>query len=350
MRSDPAFTGLASMPTIVALCPYCQRGGVRAPETRIGSPATCPNCGSLFTVVPQEKDETPNAAIETRPHAAASAKTEESPVLPQSASPASKRESDPAFTGSLIALTLFGLGVVGTQFPFGRFIGLGLCGAGLLLALICLLAEGRARKFAGAAAGLNLVSVALLALVPGWLGFLPKFEEDNPAMPKGPHSIGLNSNEIVPGDRTDAGKAAYANGDVRIGVRASVQPVDLVGPNNATHRGRENVLKLHLTITNSGVERRIPLSGWAAGSAGEGVQLADPAGTALKVKVFEAGWRPAGFDKVDGLFPGKSVEVILLFDPPLSSKGKRVEFLNLDLPGNGVGQVEPIQFKLPGPF
>lgn len=340
------------MATIVALCPYCKRGGVRAPEKVIGSAATCPNCGSQFTVVPQEKDESPNAALETRPHPVSSAKTEESPVLPQGSPPAagSKRENDPAFTGSLIALTLFGLGVVGTQFPFGRFIGLGLCGLGMLLALICLLAEGRARKFAVAAVGLNVVSVALLALVPGWLGFLPNFKEDNPAMPKGPHSIGLNSNEIVPGDRTDAGKAAYANGDVRIGARAFVQPVDLVGPNNAVRRSRENVLKLHLTITNSGVERRIPLTGWAVGSAGDGVQFVDPAGKSLKTRTLEAGWRPAGSEKIDGLFPGKSAEVILLFDPPASSESKRVEFLNLDLSGSGVGQVEPIRFKMPGPF
>ena len=34
------------MATIVALCPYCRRGGVRAPERIIGSVATCPKCGT----------------------------------------------------------------------------------------------------------------------------------------------------------------------------------------------------------------------------------------------------------------------------------------------------------------
>src|SRR5258707_15159474 len=98
------------MATIVALCPYCQRGGVRAPERIIGSVATCPNCGSQFTVVP--KEDAPAAASETRPFPAASAVTEESPVLPtrsSSAAPDSDRR-DPAFTLSLIAFIAFGLG------------------------------------------------------------------------------------------------------------------------------------------------------------------------------------------------------------------------------------------------
>ena len=340
------------MATIVALCPYCRRGGVRAPERIIGSVATCPKCGSQFTIVPKEdaEDLTPGPTGDTRPHAVASDGTETSPVLPPGQHADEPERTDPAFAGSMIALIFFGLGVLATQFPFGRWIGLGLCGAGLLLALVCLLGEGRARWFAAGGTVLNAIAVALLALVPTWLGFQVNFDEIDPARPKGAHSISMNTNDLAVADRTDAGKAVYANSDVRIGVKAFTMPLELTGPNGAIRRTRENVLKLTIGITNNGVERRILLTGWAAGTPGEDVHLTDPSGNAIKVKVLEAGWKPTGFEKSEGVFPGKTAETVLLFEPPASTKTKRIEYLNLDLPGTGVGLLEPIRFKIPGPF
>lgn len=335
------------MTTIVALCPYCRRGGVRAPERIIGSVATCPKCGSQFTIVPKEQAE--DLTPDTRPFTVASDVTEPSPVLPAPAASEPHEGRDAAFSTSLIASTLFGLGVVATQFPFGRFIGLGLCGLGLLLSLIALLGEGLARKIGAAAAGLNLIAIALLAFMPTWLGYDPKFNEESAALPKGPHSLSLSTNDVAASDRTDASKALHANADVRIGVRAFVQPIDLIGPKGENRRTRENVLQLQLGITNAGVERRIALSGWAAGNS-DGIELTDPSGTPLKVKSLEAGWKPAGFEKTEGVFPGKTAELVLLFEPPTSTKAKRIDYLNLDLPGAAVGLVEPIRFKIPGPF
>jgi hypothetical protein len=339
------------MATIVALCPYCRRGGVRAPERSIGSLTTCTKCSRQFTIVPKEQAEdlTPGPVSEPKPVVVAPVAAEPSPV-PIAATPNQPvSERDPAFTLCLIAFTCFGLGVVATQFPFGRWIGLGLCGLGLLLGLGCLLAEGRVRKFGAAAAGLNLIAVLLLAIVPDWLGFTPQLD-DSDGLLKGSHSISLNTNDIQTAGRIDAGKAVYANDDVRIGVRTAVQPLELVGPNGAMRTTRERVLKVQIAIANAGVQRRIPLLGWAAGNPGESVQLTDPAGTPLKVKALDAGWKPAGFEKSEGIFPGKSAEVVLLFEPPASSKTKRIDYLNLELPGSGVGLIDPIRFTLPGPF
>src|SRR5262245_53803782 len=42
------------MPKIIAICPYCRRGGVRAQATAIGASAHCPKCKSSFTVLPED--------------------------------------------------------------------------------------------------------------------------------------------------------------------------------------------------------------------------------------------------------------------------------------------------------
>lgn len=343
------------MTTIVARCPYCRRGGVRAPERSIGSITKCSKCGSQFTIVPKEHSEdlrpaSADAETDTKPVVEVAALTKSSPALPEHAETEPRAEREVAFTTSLIAGTLFGLAVVVAAFiPYGRFIGLGLCGLGLLLALVALLGEGLARKIGAAAAGLNLLAVLLLSLAPSWLGYDPSFDADQTALPKGPHSISLSSNDITSSDRTDASKAIHANGDVRVGVRVSVQPLELSGPKGETRRTRENVLTLHIGITNAGVERRIPFTAWALGNP-DGVQFTDPSGKPLKVKSLDSGWKPAGFEKSEGVFPGKSADVILTYEPPASTKTQRVEYLDLELPGAGVGVVEPIRFRIPGPF
>ncbi|MBX9626299.1 MAG: hypothetical protein K2X82_21045, partial [Gemmataceae bacterium] len=81
---------------IVALCPYCRAGGVRAPESAVGSSATCPNCKSNFTVIPTDdpvkevaqpaRPQAPRPAVdETREHSSPVDVTEPSPVLPADA-------------------------------------------------------------------------------------------------------------------------------------------------------------------------------------------------------------------------------------------------------------------------
>lgn len=53
------------MATIVAICPYCRAGGVRAPQASVGASATCPKCKSSFTVMPS--DGLPGWAKEPQP-------------------------------------------------------------------------------------------------------------------------------------------------------------------------------------------------------------------------------------------------------------------------------------------
>lgn len=89
------------MPTIIAICPYCRSGGVRAAANAIGANATCPKCKNSFTVLPEKNlpewaaNANPNVnsfsaptgersklAEETRSTAHMPDVTEPSPVLP----------------------------------------------------------------------------------------------------------------------------------------------------------------------------------------------------------------------------------------------------------------------------
>src|SRR5206468_2769689 len=126
---------------IVATCPYCRAGGVRAPDHAAGLSATCPKCKSSFTIIPDvglpgwSKGDSPSIpppaapprpVEETGPHAAADDVTEPSPVLtadpPRSVSPGSRpglakarlakaglaKAAPPGLVVSLVAVTVFG--------------------------------------------------------------------------------------------------------------------------------------------------------------------------------------------------------------------------------------------------
>jgi len=36
---------------ILAICPYCREGKVRAPDRAVGLSATCPKCFNCFTII-----------------------------------------------------------------------------------------------------------------------------------------------------------------------------------------------------------------------------------------------------------------------------------------------------------
>ncbi|MDB5306977.1 MAG: hypothetical protein JWO38_1179 [Gemmataceae bacterium] len=377
---------------ITALCPYCRAAGFRAPVSATGMSVTCPKCKSNFTIVPSNDlpGRAPPATAsplsarptpagpqappveETRPHPVTADVTEPSPVVPPTRVPArslaattpiESPQFEPGFTTALVAVILFGLAMLATLFPYGRLIALGLAGVGLLTGLVCLAAEGRAQLVGAAAAVLHLVAAGVLLLAPSWLGLDPWRSSVPNDGPKGPHSVAHGTSEIGPTDRIDGDKAAWASGDVRVSVRSGgVNPIELTAPNGAKRQTRDAALRILVRVTNTGVERRVGLSDWAAGGKPDGPRLTDPAGKVLKPKTFDAGWEPSGLVKSDGLFPGQSAEISFWYEPPgpatpatppgpaKGPRAARVEFLQLELPGGAVGSPDPIRFRLPGPF
>ncbi|MDB5306980.1 MAG: hypothetical protein JWO38_1182 [Gemmataceae bacterium] len=352
---------------ITAICPYCSAGGVRAPDRAVGLSATCPKCGSNFTIIPSADPPQPagrsSPAVppsspvgETRAHAVAGDVTEPSPILPPESRPSVRpvapvqlppSPASPALGGFAVALVgviLFGFAMLAAQVPHGRMIGIGLGGLGLVIGLGCLAAEGRTRLVGAGAALLNLVAVGLLLFAPVWLGLAP-WRGTAPAEGlKGPHAVGHGTGISAPAEWVDAENASWEVDDVRVSVRSAVLgPVELIGPNGQKRRTREDYLQLTIRVANEGARRRIELTGWAAGRRVEGLRLTDAAGTELKPKTFEAEWGLWSGPSSDGLFPSKSVLVLLVFDPPAG----RVGPLHLTLPGAAVGVDQPVRFQIP---
>jgi hypothetical protein len=387
------------MPTIVAICPYCRLGGVRAQNTAIGASATCPKCKSSFTLLPT--DELPDWAAkagaealsfaksspleETHPAAAMPDVTEPSPVLPtekrrrkNSATPtpapapapvpaAPEPQPAPALSPSppalapvsggptaiadmgllfaLVGIILVGPAVLISQLPYGRVIGLVVAGVGVVAGLLALGGEGRAKLAGAGAMTMHLIVCVVLLFLPGWLNLDP-WQSAPAEETKGPsaveHATGLPT-PVASGEWLDAGKRSWEFKDVRVTVRsASVGPVELRGPKDAKRIPKEPYLQLTLLVANVGVERPIPLSRWAAGKGAEGVQVVDSSGKSLALATFEAGWTPDPGHPVAQVLPGRSSEVRLVFVAP-SAKS---EFLRLQLSGSAIGFTDEIKFRV----
>lgn len=365
------------MPTIVAICPYCRAGGVRAPQSAIGASATCPKCGSSFTVMPSDQlpgwasqspgtsgpaaHPAPTAAptSETLPAAVMPDATEPSPVVPGEAKPKARpapatdteveppeaEPADPALVLGLVALILVGIAVVASQFPFGRFIAAGVAGLGLLGGLAALGGEGRAKLYGGLAMGLHFLILVVVLVLPSWLNLDP-WRGPTVEEPKGPqaveHGSGL-SRPVTPGDWLDAGRSSWEYQGVRVTVRsAHIAPIELVGPKGVKRTTKESYLQLRLLVSNVGVERQLDLAGWATGQA-DALQFTDAAGKALKPATFEGGWAPELGKPLQRVMPGHSSEAHFVFVAP----PPKTDSLRLQLSGAAFGMPsEEIRFRI----
>jgi hypothetical protein len=368
---------------IIAVCPYCREGKVRAPERAIGMSFPCPRCHSNFTLAPSDVPDplarssggiahpatrtAPVAVAETAPHPAAPAGRDEPgrppdpdptpepaaappPVVRYVAppAPATSNAPDPGLAWGLVALAVAGVGLAGSQLPYGRFITVGLGGVALLLALGGVLAADRKRLVPAAAAGVAALAVVLAVALPGWLGhssWRPVEVEDRSGLVL---SVGHNAGDRLPAEWVDAGKASWQRDDVRVTVRfATVGPIEVAGPKSQKKWTKEKVLQIGLRVANVGVARQFEFQGWSANApAAAAPVLTDSAGKAVPAKKFDAGWEPAARPEHKPLFPGKTAEYLLVFEPP----GKSAGDLRLELPAAAFGGEVPVKLRIPASF
>jgi hypothetical protein len=363
------------MTTIVAMCPYCRAGGVRAPATAVGSLATCPKCRSSFTVIPSD-DPLPGATGpsasppvgggETRPAAALPDVTEPSPVLSEDEEKPAKRKPKPAVAAppepaaeseepaeptdlgmmfALGALILVGPAVLASQLPFGRVIATVLAAIGLIGGALCLGTEGKARRIAAGAVFLHFVTLVVVVFLPGWLNLDPWSGPPPSDEPKGPQAAELATGTTVPltpNNWLDAGRYGWQLRDVRVSARAAVGPIELIGPKGAKRTTKEHYLYLTLQVRNVGFDREIPLSGWAASEGANGVQVIDANGKPLALATFEAGWAPDRARSIGRAMPGQAPEVLLLYVAPPA----KTDHVRVQLSGTAIGAPEEeIKFR-----
>jgi hypothetical protein len=377
------------MASVIAICPYCRAGGVRASETAIGASATCPRCKSSFTVLPE--DNLPDWAAKAQPGATTFSAprpqsapdetretgsmpdvTEPSPVLPaepkeakpkaapQPAPPVpqattsqgSVREPDepvaPADVGTMLALgalCLVGPAMVATLLPFGRAIGLGLAALGVVAGSLALGSEGRARLAGALAAVLHFTALLVLLFVPSWLGLDPwqgpETRGDEYPEPVAVERGSAAPKPIAPGDWLDGGKASWQFRSARVNVRrAAIGPVELRAPGGAKRITKENYLLLVVQVRNVGLEGDIPVPAWTTGNGPDGVVVTDANDQVLAVPKFEGEGSAAPVRTAERVAAGHSADVSFVFAAPPKSPWVRVR-----LPGSVFGTTEDIRFR-----
>jgi hypothetical protein len=104
-------------------------------------------------------------------------------------------------------------------------------------------------------------------------------------------------------------------------------------------------LRLKLRLTNKG-GANVVYNGWgiaANGGFNPGGALALKDNLGNPYQMIQASGPVEGQVRQTTLEPGKSVEDVLLFQPPLP----KIEFLELTLPGGNLGGGEPVVFRIP---
>ncbi len=365
------------MSQIVAVCPYCRQGGVRAPKTAIGDSVTCPKCKSNFTVVPTDgplpemEAEPPRGTdnrsdhgetTETRPitgwtedgvtaesqpaWAAAPSPASCAAIAPTSSTTTPSDEEAPtapdlATVLALVAAIGIGLAVIATQFPIGRWIGGGIAAVCLVLGLLTLGAEGRVRLWGGLAAAGHALLLLLIVFLPSWLNIEPIAASSGlPDVPVRYDHATAQRHILATEEWIPAGQASWEYRGLRVTVsQATVGPLELRGPKDGRSWTKESYLQLQLTVGHVGMEDRKRLTQWAAGQA-EGIRLRDAAGRELSPArlTLPAGWTWDRGQPLEHLLPDQSSRVRLVLEPPGSKSGP----LQLELSGAALGFAEQV--------
>lgn len=380
------------MPTIIAICPYCREGGVRAPESAVGSSATCPRCRSNFTVIPSEGvpgwsttlppspatstapfPEQSSSSAETRSSAVwgQADSTEPSPVLgehrshsrsssptlapvdrlPSAPSPSNEEDSghppvETAFLFAIISAILVGPAALATQLPYGRFVSLAVAATGAIIGLLTLGAEGRTRWLGAVGGGLHSLLILLVLLAPEWFRLEPQgaYRQTGFSRPVMLDHATQRRTPLEPLQWLDAVQVSWEYQDLRVTVtNVAIGPVELWGPQSTRKKTQEAYLHLSLQVTHVGMERLIDLSQWAVGET-VGITVRESSGKVLSPVQWPSGWSVERGQPSRRLMPGLASHVHFVYTAPTSPAGGP---LQLELAGAALGwPEETIRFRL----
>lgn len=343
----------------IATCTYCRASKFRVPFKKRGTFATCPKCEREFLLTPEtgvdlplmkyndlpfddpdEDDDREGSSelVETVPEhdpvpeAAAPPEPSIEKVTVVVAPSAARRSGDLPLRFALVAFVLFGLGILATQFPYGRLVAVPFVLVGLALAAMGWLGLECYRWLGIAGMGLNGLAILLLLVLPEWLGlggWTP--HSDLETDPKSALSVGRDGSPARPAEWVDAAKAVWEFGDVRVAVSgATVGPADPAA--KTAEKKKERALRITLNMTNLGVARPIEFAGWHSPPAFEAKLTAAGAPVPVRTTATEKSF----------VFPGKSLETAIVFAVP-----EKLDDLRLELPAAAIGGSEPVRFQIP---
>lgn len=359
-RNSPLFTHETPVP-FTAVCQHCRASKFRVPSKKRGTFMTCPKCDLEFMLVPNVgvdvplmeykelpfEDDEPTGeaeplevkAEETAATVPQSFDTAETPAARQTVvistppPPEAGNAPDFAFRLALVALGFFGAGMVASQFPYGRFIAAPIVGLGFLLGGLALLGLDKKQWLGWAAAGLNVLGLLLVLLLPSWLGISGWTPVGDPERaPKPVTAVGRDGSLPKTVEWVDASQAVWEQGDVRITVvGVAVGSADPMSKN--PDKRKERVLRLTLKLTNVGVARAIEFVNWSPAPETE---------TKLSAATTGALTQKATTAEKAVIYPGKSAENVLTFAAP-----DKPEDLRLEIPAQALGAADPARILIP---
>ncbi len=339
-----------------AVCQFCRGSKFRVPFKKRGTFATCPKCAQEFMLVPEtgvdlplmdykplpfddDEDEPPppsasevilEDADEAAPTAPAVVATAE---VPAATLPPPKDTPDYAVRMALVACGFFGVSMIASQFPYGRFVAGPLAVIGLLLGGLSLLGLEKRAWLGGAAVGLNALALLLIVAFPSWLGITGWTPAGDPeTAPKPVTAVGRDGSLPKTAEWVNASQAVWEQGDVRITVvSVTVGPLD--GTSKNPDKRKERVLRLTLKLTNVGVARAIEFTSWSPAPTAE-TTLTTTAGATMLSRAVAA-------EKAT-LYPGKSAESVLTYAAP-----DKLDDLRLEIPPQAFGGTDPARILIP---
>ena len=349
---------------IIAVCPFCRTGRVRAPREAIGQATVCPRCDTTFTVFDSGESEAaararpsaPQSVPDPRPDRPAAHDTPTAPAdttalvdvpRPAPAPVVAEPEAaptDPLRVATIVAFLLAGVGLLVVYLPYGRFATVAACAIGALVAAACWLGA-RKPMYPAVATGLNALVLLVALVLPGWLGLdswrpAPVNKEAQIVQAFGPDGLSVPKDDWVPADR------AWQLDDVRVRVhQVAVGPVELVGPKGKRAWSKKQYLQVRVRVTNAGVARMIDFRGWdpVPPKGTDGPKLTDADGQALVPAAFDPGWQPtAGRPDPVPLPPARGADQTFFFEAPAGQPGR----LRFELPGAAIGLEQPARFQI----
>lgn len=377
---------------LTAECPFCAILIKAVPDEQEGDTMDCPRCGKPFTVVGRastSKDRKGGSSAQTKSLKAqpypprrslesvrkAEKAAEESdereheppkPVraaAPRRSEPEVEKETEGSGSGipwfvilGVLAFLIGSVGLALASFSGMEPIAVGVTLVGLVLAGIGFFIAYRQET--GTLYPLLGIVVCLPALLWSLYCFsqMPKPEKPRSAaelarkttVPLNQGNAALSDARPAPAQEdefVDITKQAEQQGDLRVAVtgvsigKVNFEPVPGKKP------PAERYLIVNVRLGNVGVERKYDYSGWGQWGGENSATLRDTKGKTYKLKRFEAAWEIKGQVRTTAIFPGKSVDDILVFEaPPVKDLPSR---LRLELPAPAFGGVGKFQFEVP---
>jgi hypothetical protein len=326
-------------------CPNCE-AALDAPQELWGEVIACPSCGDTLKV---PRRAMPALGVRT-------AQPQPPPSTPAVASDAPARGASPLGIASLV------IGILACLIcwiPFVGMLSLPVAAIGLLLATIGLIisAMNRSTGF-GYSIGGMVVNVVAVCGVLIFTGLLSAFAASTVARANAAQRAGANTpspstgnhttgNGTTPASPWHSAATPFAVGDITISIQSAkvgkVPVMDIIQSGESFSNNPQLAITIQITNTSSG--KKINYKSWQEDSflTNGSASLGDSNDNRYRRVDFGYSAKVIGSTKSDSIYPGKSIQDVLIFEPPVDG----IEELRLTLPLKNVDGTGSAKISIP---